>query len=347
VVQSREALFWHTFLTAAFSRDRGRSIIEAVAGAPDPVVALRSFPRLTTAERSRISKVSDRQVRDALESGIEVLPIEAFPETLAESELFDHALFAWGDSDVLQRPMIGIVGTRRASVYGRAVAQKFAEAFGRSGVTIISGGAQGIDAAAHKGSIEVSGKTVAVLGGGVDRIFPSVHAELFRNIRSNGCLVSQFPIGYPTLTHNFLARNHLIAALSQAVVIVEAPTQSGALSTAHAAIELNRPVFVVPGTIDRDGFRGSHGLIRQGATLVDHPDQVLTDLGIRPVLTMSTPIAGTLGEKILAALDVDPQRPEAIAETVGMDLTDLLSELTMLEVEGKVLRDGIGFARRP
>ncbi|MBV6458178.1 MAG: hypothetical protein HONBIEJF_01303 [Fimbriimonadaceae bacterium] len=346
MTQSRDALYWHTYLTAAFSRERGRSLIEATSKAPDPVVALRSHPRLSQAERGRIGKVSDRQVRDAIELGIEVLVPDSFPASLAESELFDHALFAWGDVSVLQQPMVGIVGTRRASVYGRAVAQKFAEALGRAGVTVVSGGAQGIDAAAHKGAIEVGGKTVAVLGGGVDRVFPAVHAELFRGIRGSGCLVSQFPIGYPTLMHNFLARNHLIAALSQAVVIVEAPTQSGALSTAHAATEMNRPVFVVPGSIDRDGFRGSHDLIRQGATLVDHPDQVLEDLGIQPVLELAHP-ATVLGDRILAALDVDPRRPEAIAESVGMDLSDLLAELTILEIEGKVLRNGIGFAKRP
>jgi DNA processing protein len=320
--------------------------MKATRYAADPVIALRSHPRLTTGERQRLGKVDERKLRLALEAGVSVLEPEWFPETLVASDAYDQALFVWGDVSCLFRPTVAIVGTRRATVYGRAVAQKFAESLARAGVTIVSGGAQGIDAAAHRGALEVAGSTAAVLGGGVDRVFPAVHAELFRKIRTGGCLVSQFPVGCPSLHHNFLARNHLIAALSLAVIVVEAPSQSGALVTAHAAADLNRPVFVVPGTIDRDSFRGSHDLIRHGATLVDHPDQVMEDLGIEALPEVVAPSSIT-GQRVLDALDAEPITPEALADAIGIELSELLSELTLLEIEGKVVRDGPGFALRP
>lgn len=241
------------------------------------------------------------------------------------------------------------MGTRHASAYGRAVAQKFAEAFARAGVTVVSGGAHGIDAAAHKGALAADGITVAVMLTGIERVYPLEHRGLFQQIRQKGCLLSQFAVGAQPGKFRPLMRNRTIAALSQAVLVVEAPAKSGSLNTATAAAEIGVPLFVVPANIDAEGFRGSHALIREVATLVEHPDQVLMDLGIRTVeqpKLLAVP-ENEVQAKILAVLSTDPMNSEKIAQTAGLSPDEVLSELTMLELEGLVLRDGAGYVIKP
>jgi DNA processing protein len=242
---------------------------------------------------------------------------------------------------------VAIVGTRGASAYGRACAMKFAEALARAGVTVVSGGALGIDAAAHKGALEAGGRTVAVLAAGIDNVYPSVHAGLFRQIRAQGALVSQFAVGVKPGDYRFLVRNSLVAALSQAVLVVEAPLRSGAMRTAHAAAEYGRDVFVVPANIDLLSFSGSFSLIRDGAALVSHPDEVLEALGISPAPVEPQPAAVGLAAKILAVLSTATKSTERIVQDVGGDAPEILSELTMLELEGRVIRDAGGYALRP
>lgn len=236
--------------------------------------------------------------------------------------------------------MVGIVGTRSASVYGKAAASKFAEALALSGIVVVSGGAAGIDAAAHSGAIDAGGLTVAVLGTGVDRIFPAMHRDLFARVRSQGCLVSQFAVGSGALRYHFPARNGLIAMLCDALLVVEAPAKSGALITAGAAAELGKQVFVVPANITNTGFQGSHALIRDGATLVDHPDQVLEALNFGTVAVRGADdAANPVQEAIIKALSVHPMSSEQLIAQTGLDTTDLLSELTLLELEGRIGRE--------
>lgn len=257
--------------------------------------------------------------------------------------------FAWGNLTVLEAPRLAIVGTRNASTYGRAVAQKFAEAIAACGVTIVSGGAHGIDAAAHKGALAVNGKTVAILITGIERSYPLEHRGLFKQIRESGCLISQFAVGATAGKFRPLIRNQTVAALSEALLVVEAPLQSGSLNTAKAAVQLGRQVFVVPANIDADGFRGSHALIRDGATLVEHPDQILEAMGI---LKMAAPVGmppdlTDVQQRILEVLTTEPLASEFVAERTGLDPADVLSELTMLELEGIVIRDFGGFCKKP
>ena len=268
------------------------------------------------------------------------------PEILQEAE-GPPALFVRGDVSALQAPCVAIVGTRAASAYGRACAQKFAEGFARAGVTVVSGGALGIDAAAHLGALSAGGRSVAVLAGGVDNVYPSVHAGLFARIREAGCLVSQFACGAKPGEHKFLLRNDLVAALCAAVLVVEAPNKSGALRTASAAADLGREVFVVPAAIDNRAYWGSFNLVRDGAGLVYHPDQVLESLGIAPVAP--APVAPPEGdaERIVGILSVDPIDPERIVERTGLDASTVLAELTLLEIDGRVLRHAGGYALRP
>jgi DNA processing protein len=258
------------------------------------------------------------------------------------------AFFALGDTRCLYEPCVAIVGTRNASTYGRAVARKFASALAMAGATVVSGGAVGIDTAAHEGALSADGRTVAVLAGGVDRPYPSQNMGLFRRMRETGCQVSAYACGTIAERHKFVERNEFIAGLSSAVVVVEAPAHSGALTTALAARRFGRPVFAVPANIEAKGFRGSHELIRTGATLLDDPEQLLSLLGLvtQRRLDPLGPISALAG-RILGALTTTPLPAEKLAELVGVGPQQLLSELTMLELDGRVIREPGGYALVP
>ncbi len=272
----------------------------------------------------------------------------AYPEALREADVVVPALFLEGDRAALQAPMVAIVGTRSATTYGKACAFKVAEALAQSGVTVVSGGALGIDAAAHKGAISGGGRTIAILGSGIERPQPSVNSELFREITEYGLLLSRFAIGTPVAAWTLLARNTLIAALSMATIVIEAPAKSGALHTANDAANLGREVFVVPANIDQNSFRGSFGLIRDGATMVTHPNEVLSHLGITGLFA-APPKAPTnsLASQILGVMSAQAMSAQSIVEQTGLDAPLVLSELTMLELEGTIIRDAGGYALRP
>jgi DNA processing protein len=343
-------LLWQALIACETSPGKGRALLKELGPSGDEGLDLLfKSPLLSNAERARLDKLNESALRDAVRHGSKVVSIREYPESLASWPDNPIGLFAWGDWSATKAPTIGIVGTRGATTYGKAVATKFAEAFAQSGVTVVSGGALGIDAAAHKGAISAGGQTVAVLASGIDRIYPALHAGLFRQIRDgHGCLVSQFACGTKPDYFRFLIRNQLIAALSKAVVVVEAPERSGAISTALRANELGRQVFVVPSNIENTNFRGSHALIRDGATLVDHPDQVLEALGIE----LSRPIEREMvvsdsSKLILSALSTTPLAVEFIGERTGLGMNELMSELTMLEIDGYVIRDSGGYAVKP
>ncbi len=340
--------FWQQFLAAEMSGSKGRVLLERLdPSCVDPVTELEQFEALTPAERKRMSLASRTAFEAALSRGVFVVEADSVPGVYPESPTAP-ALFVDGALDCLDQPTVAIVGTRSASTYGRAVAEKFAESLAKAGVTIVSGGALGIDAAAHRGALNAGGSTVAVLAGGVDHVYPAVHGGLFRQIKDSGCLVSQYAVGTKPIEYRFLERNGLIAALSLAVLVIEAPARSGALRTAHEAADLGREVFVVPANIDNLNFRGSFNLLRDGATLVDNPYQILESLGIEPTPHVpEVAAASSVGEQILSVLTVSPLAAEFIVERTGLPTAEILSELTLLELEGRVIRDAGGYALRP
>lgn len=341
---------WQALLGAELSPARARELGRLIETQGLSAADVMSHASLAPAEAQRVASLSESGLKDALDAGVRIVRPTDFPETLAQVSEPPPALFAWGQWDCAHEPKVAIVGTRGASTYGRAVASKFAEAFARAGVTVISGGALGIDAAAHKGAMSAGGKTIAVLAGGLDKVYPAVHGGLFTQIRGNGCLVSQFAIGTRPNAYKFLVRNGLIASMADATLIVEAPARSGALATANAANELGRPVFVVPANIDNLLFAGSHALIRDGATLVSHPEQVLSVLGLEPGLLLTPPpltIDSEVSRRILEVLTTEPRSAEFITGRTGLDTSTVLSELTMLEMDGIVLRESKGYAIRP
>lgn len=348
-VASRDPAFWQALLALEWPPAKSRTLIEEFGSSSANVRDFFANHRLLQpADRRRVELSQNQSISSALEAGIRVIERDAYGSTLSEARYLPPALFSWGAWEATKAPTVGIVGTRGASTYGKAAAIKFSEALANAGVTIVSGGALGIDAAAHRGAVSVGGRTVAVFGGGVDRVYPAVNRALFDQIRANGgCLVSQFSVGSSPNAYRFLVRNHLIAALSQVVVAIEVPERSGALSTVHHANELGRQVFVVPANIGHASFRGSHDLIRDGATLVDHPDQILEAIGLeRQVEPERAPPGSSVAAKILALLGSEPLPSDKIVQLSGLDPSEVMSELTMMEMSGHVSRDGAGYTVR-
>jgi DNA processing protein len=252
-------------------------------------------------------------------------------------------------------PRVAIVGSRRPSPYGEAVAEQLAADLARAGVIVISGLALGIDAAAHRGALVGGGVTVAVMGTGVDIVYPAAHSRLAEEIlAAGGALVSQFPDGTTPRRHNFPARNWTMATLSDAVVVVEAAERSGALITAEAALDLHKEVMAVPGSVFSPLSVGTHCLIRDGAALVQNARDVLAALGATqevlddplappPRLGVSLP-PGRDG--ILSHLsDVLAQSAAEIARKLQLPVSEVLGRLTALELDGAVRRHQDGYIR--
>ena len=338
-----EAHFWQALLAADISASQRRAFFDHLLPSVDRLAALRSWSGLTTAQRARIDRSPIGKVERALAAGVVVLSGDLLPTEFRSLENVPKALFAWGDTLVLDAPCVSVVGTRRASSYGRACAYKFGYALAQAGATVVSGGALGVDTEAHKGALAAGGKTAAVFGTGIDKVYPSSNSQLYESIRASGVLISPFAIGTPSMEHNFLRRNPVIAALSPVLLVIEAPERSGSLSTATAASEYGKEVYVVPGPITLPSFRGSHQLIREGATLVDHPDTLLEILGLEAIRRDTLRSEDPTAQLILACLDGNPRTGDSIVLETGLDTSEVLTALTLLEIDGTVKRDGSGY----
>lgn len=332
---------WHRLLSAELAPSKSRELLRVLDSSSLSTLSdILSLPFLSPIDRARIEGADMSALEKYLESGGRIIGYNELPPSFDDVEFPPLGLYVWGNTDCLAEPTISIVGTRRAGSYGKAVATKFAADFARAGVTVVSGGAYGIDASAHNGCLNEGGKTAAVFFTSIDQAYPQAHRSLFEKIRNcDGCLVSQFALGTKGAWESRpLSRNRIIAALSHAVVVIEAPSRSGSLSTASEAAELGRPVFVVPGPIDNLNFQGSHQLIKEGAILIDHPIQVLDYLGISPVSATKQSPSSSLQQAILKALSTTPISSEVLASRIGYDHADVMNELTDLELEGSILR---------
>ena len=256
-----------------------------------------------------------------------------------------------GSLDCLAAPTVAIVGTRAPSEGGRERARRLACELAQNGVCVISGLALGIDAAAHEGALLARAPTIGVLGGGHDHFFPPRNAELARRMIANGgAVVSPFAPHEPARPYQFLQRNGIVAALADAVVVVEAAARSGALNTASWAADRSLPVLAFPGDVDRPKVAGCLALIRDGAVLVRHADDVLDAIGLArdgaqahlPMRTLATPIQRDL----LAALGSEGATCETIAQITGLGIGELLATLAECELAGTVVRDGDRYRRR-
>jgi len=240
-------------------------------------------------------------------------------------------------------PVVAIVGTRRASAGGMAFARRLGHDLARVEACIVSGLALGIDAAAHEGALDGDGRTVAVLGCGIDRDYPRANAALASRIAAAGAVVSEYEAGVPPAPWRFPARNRIVAALADAVVVVEAAARSGALITAAAALELGRDVLAVPGTPWHGGHAGQNGLLRDGAAPVTSVEDVLVALGLDPArVRTDDPAVGADATRLLAAVRRQPGTPEALAHRVGLGAAGIAAALVELELAGAVTRERDG-----
>lgn len=257
-------------------------------------------------------------------------------------------LYCRGSLRVQDQLAVAIVGSRRCTLYGKQVAERLGGALARAGLTIISGLARGIDGAAHRGALNAGGRTLAVLGTGLGEIYPPEHSDLAREVARAGALLTENRFHQPALPGLFPQRNRIISGLALGVIVVEAARSSGALHTVRHAIEQGREVFAVPGRIDSIASSGCHDILRDGATLVRDPDDILQALGplMKPVLTESnqsvlTPRELVLDEQerqILNLVTVDPLPVDDVVRGATIEISRVLATLTVLEMRRLVRR---------
>ena len=228
-------------------------------------------------QRSNIDPARELKKAESLGFRIITQVDPEYPEPLKTLHGPPLALYVWGTLDTKDRHAVAIVGTRHATHYGLTVADRLGYQLARVGFTVVSGLARGIDTAGHKGALKGEGRTLAVIGSGLDSIYPAENAELAKQISEHGAVISEYPLGRPPDRTTFPYRNRVVSGLSMGVVVVEAGLNSGALNTADHALEQGRSVFAVPGRIDSPGAKGVHRLIKNGARLVDDVDDVLQE----------------------------------------------------------------------
>jgi len=355
---------WFSLLyTPGLSRQAARSLLQAF-GSPQGVlgasaalwtqVAGRDAAQaLATPDPSAVTRLAQAQAWLATQPTRQAITLgdAAYPRPLLHCGDPPLMLFVDGRTELLHRPAVAVVGSRHATPQGLAHARTFAAALSQASVTVVSGLAAGIDGAAHEGALQGEGSTVAVVGTGLDIIYPRRHAALARRILESGALVSEYAPGTPALAHHFPHRNRLIAGLTRGTLVVEAALRSGSLITARLALECGRDVFAVPGSILSPQSSGCHALIRQGALLVESAQEILETLhlsaaapGQRADRLRPTPDPvegadedGTEGP-LLHALGHDPVALDALIGRTGWPAATLSARLLELELQGLVAR---------
>lgn len=265
-----------------------------------------------------------------------------YPENLRYIYDAPQLLYVKGSTSVLKREAIAVVGTRKASHYGKQVAESLARELASRNITVVSGLARGIDSCAHKGALS-SGRTVAVLGCGLDVVYPKENNKLFAEVVEQGAVLSEYPLNTPPHAWNFPVRNRIISGLSLGVVVVEAEEKSGTQITVDWALDQGREVFAVPGNIFSPTSKGPHKLVKQGAKLVTCIEDILEELAldtlfprfIQSTLTMDSGLKPD-EDKVLKLLEAEPVQVDMLATKSGLDLGSLLSILTFLELKGLV-----------
>ena len=270
---------------------------------------------------------------------------QAYPAHLRQITDPPLLLYCEGEIAFLQQQALAIVGSRSPTPSGMETAHAFAAQLARLGFAITSGLALGIDGAAHRGCLSVEGATIAVVGTGLDQVYPLQHTALAEQVRSHGVIISEFPLGTPPLGRHFPQRNRIISGLARGVLVVEAGMRSGSLITAHQALEQGREVFAIPGSIHNPNSKGCHHLLREGAKLVDSVSDILEELdgGVRfgpvtdvPVTMEPLGLPGDEYKDLLAAIDSTPTSVEHIVERSGLTPDAVCSMLLVLELQNFV-----------
>ena len=262
-----------------------------------------------------------------------------YPALLREIHDPPVVLYAIGDLTCFQQPTVAMVGTRKPSVTGSETAWRFAFELASKGVTIVSGLALGIDAQAHLGCLAALGKTIAVMGTGIDCIYPRRHAQLAEQICQYGLLLSEFPLKSPPIAGHFPRRNRIISGLSLSTLIIEAAIRSGSLITARMALEQNRDVLAIPGSIHNPQARGCHYLLQQGAKLVTVSDDVLCELGMEHEHVAAVKQTNTIAsgnKSLVKCIGYETTSIDQIIERSGLDIETVVCNLSELELQGLI-----------
>ncbi|ASP17014.1 DNA protecting protein DprA [Neisseria sp. oral taxon 020 str. F0370] len=345
---------------------------QAGADAVRPLLARKQAREAWANRRGEAERAAEAALRWEEGEGCRLLMLcdGDFPSMLGEGMTPPPLLFARGNTALLHRPSVAVVGSRHATPQAERIARDFGRALSQQGIAAVSGMAAGIDTAAHLGALEGAGGTVAVWGTGIDRIYPPSNKNLAYQIAERGLIVSEFPLGTRPLAGNFPRRNRIIAALAQAVLVVEAAVESGSLITARLAAEMGREVMAVPGSIDNPHSKGCHRLIKEGAKLTESLEDILSECPQllpngaassysinretrqdtpRQVQTASAQVRQRPSEtqekaqtadggtgSLLDKMGYDPIHPDTLAERLGLSAADIYAALLEMELEGRV-----------
>ncbi len=263
---------------------------------------------------------------------------DAYPERLKEITDFPPVLFVKGDTSIFSGHCIAVIGTRSPSSYGESMAKKFSYELAQSGVVIVSGMARGIDSISHQSAIDAGGKTIAVLGSGIDKIYPPENKKLYYKIAKRGAVISEFPIGMPPYPGNFLKRNRIISGLSEGVLVIEAPEKSGVFSTVNWALMQGKDVFALPSNITNERGAGTNKLIKEGAYLVTSVKDILNILKIYPEYEKKVKEVkiSPEEEKIFSLISFEPVHFDKLLEESEKNMGELSSLLLSLEIKGLI-----------
>jgi DNA processing protein len=315
-------------------RAAGESVVSALKAGPDPELLQRTVAWL-------------------LERGNHLLTLadQRYPRVLLETADPPLLLFIKGRVELLDRAALAIVGSRTATPSGTRDAEAFAQVLSDAGLTIVSGLALGIDSAAHRGGLSGASSSVAVVGTGLDKVYPARNRELAHRLATEGALVSEFPLGTPPLAANFPRRNRVISGLTRGCLVVEAALRSGSLITARQASEQGRDVFAVPGSIHSPLSKGCHWLIKQGAKLVETAQDVLEELGMAPPAASArsedqAPPLQPHESAVLTAMGFEPVDPDTICQRTNLAPDTAAAILLKLELDGYLSRLPGGLLQR-
>ena len=342
-------------LLAAFGSPQ--AVIEATSAARREVVGRTPAEVLATPPESLDALIATTLAWLAATDATEPRDVITLGDPRYPAALIDTAdppllLYAQGRFELLQAQAVAIVGSRSPTPQGSDNARAFASHLSQGGLTVVSGLAMGVDAAAHAGGLEGEASTIAVVGTGLDRVYPRRNLSLAHRIAQKGLIVSEYSLGMPPLPPNFPLRNRIIAGLARGTLVVEAAVQSGSLITARMANEAGRDVFAIPGSIHSPQSRGCHALIKQGAKLVETAQDILEELrwpsAVSAATTTASAYAPNAGDPVLAALGFDPATLDALVARTGSSAAELSVRLLDLELDGQVARlPGQLFQRLP
>ena len=333
-------------LTQGLGGESFRKLLLAFGG-PEQILA---------SSRSALTRVVNGKIADAILDGdlygdpaaveawltdannhVVTLADTEYPQALLQTADPPPLSYVKGRCDLLNQPAIAVVGSRNATAQGKLTAESFASALSNAGLCIISGMALGVDAAAHRGGLAGQSSTIAVVGTGLDKVYPARNRDLAHAIAEKGAIISEFPLGTPPLAANFPRRNRIISGMSRGCLVVEATLSSGSLITARIANELGKDVFAIPGSIHSTLSKGCHVLIKQGAKLVDDAADILGELRLpAPASAAAKAASGTPGHPLLAHMAYDPCDIDTLAGRAGLPVHEVSAALIQLELDGAV-----------